>query len=171
MEHTIDAIQSTADLGMFWLATIVFVGTYLIIMTEKINRAIIALLGAGLLIIVGVLSQEEAIRGIDFGTLGLLAGMMVIVNITTKTGVFQYLAIWSAKKSKASPWGLLLILSVVTALCSALLDNVTTVLLIVPVIINITRELKVSAYPYLFSAIFASNIGGTATLTVIRQTS
>jgi Na+/H+ antiporter NhaD/arsenite permease-like protein len=164
MDHTIDAIQSTSDLGMFWLATIVFVGTYLIIMTEKINRAIIALLGAGLLIIVGVLSQEEAIRGIDFGTLGLLAGMMVIVNITTKTGVFQYLAIWSAKKSKASPWGLLLILSVVTALCSALLDNVTTVLLIVPVIINITRELKVSAYPYLFSAIFASNIGGTATL-------
>lgn len=149
---------------LFWLATALFVGTYIIIMTEKINRAIVALLGAGAVIIFGVLNQDQAIYAVDFNTLGLLAGMMVIVNVTTKTGVFQYLAIWSAKKSKASPWGLLVILSLVTALCSALLDNVTTVLLITPVIINITRELKVTPYPYLFSAIFSSNIGGTATL-------
>jgi len=90
--------------------------------------------------------------------------MMVIVAITRQSGVFQYLAIWSAKKVKADPWGVLLMLSLVTAVASALLDNVTTVLLIIPVALLITEELRVSPYPYLFSMIFASNIGGTSTL-------
>jgi Na+/H+ antiporter NhaD/arsenite permease-like protein len=147
-----------------WLSTLLFVGTYLVIMTEKVNRAIVSLLGAGLMILLGVLTQEAAIRGVDFNTLGLLTGMMVIVAITRKSGVFQYVAIWSAKRANASPWGILLMLSFVTALFSALLDNVTTVLLIVPVTLLITEELKVSPYPYLFSEIFASNIGGTSTL-------
>ncbi|MBK8508528.1 MAG: ArsB/NhaD family transporter [Candidatus Competibacteraceae bacterium] len=147
-----------------WFAAILFLLTYVVIMTERINRAIIALLAAGLMIFGGVLNQEAAIRGIDFNTIGLLIGMMAIVAITRQSGVFQYLAIWSAKKVKADPWGVLVMLSLVTAVASALLDNVTTVLLIIPVALLITEELKVSAYPYLFSMIFASNIGGTSTL-------
>ena len=147
-----------------WVASILFVGTYLVIMSEKINRAIVALLGAGLMILMGVLNQQAAVRGIDFNTLGLLTGMMVIVAVTRKTGVFQYVAIWSAKKVNAQPWGIILMLSTVTALFSALLDNVTTVLLVAPVILLITEELNVKPYPYLFSTIFASNIGGTSTL-------
>ncbi len=147
-----------------WVSTILFVLTYAVIITEKVNRAIISLFGAGLMITVGVLNQEQAVRGVDFNTLGLLTGMMVIVAITRRCGVFQYVAVWSAKKVEARPWGILLMLSVVTAVFSALLDNVTTVLLIVPVTLLITEELKVNPYPFLFAEIFSSNIGGTATL-------
>ena len=152
------------DLSPLWVATTLFVGTYLVIMSDKLNRAIVALLGAGLLILVGVLRQHEAIAAVDFNTLGLLLGMMLIVNITRRSGLFQYVAIWSAKKVDARPWGILLTLSIVTAVFSAFLDNVTTVLLTVPVTLHITSELKVKPYPYLFAQIFASNIGGTATL-------
>ena len=116
------------------------------------------------MIILGVLNQEAAIRGIDFNTIGLLIGMMLIVAITRQSGIFQYMAIWSAKKVNANPWGILVMISLVTAVTSAFLDNVTTVLLVVPVTLLITEELKVNPYPYLFSMIFSSNIGGTATL-------
>jgi Na+/H+ antiporter NhaD/arsenite permease-like protein len=148
----------------FWVSSILFVATYAVIVSEKFNRAIVSLLGASLMITLGVLNQETAISGIDFNTLGLLSGMMVIVAITKRSGVFQYVAVWSAKKVQARPWGILLMLSVVTALFSALLDNVTTVLLIAPVTLLISHELKLSPYPFLFAEIFASNIGGTSTL-------
>ena len=159
-------LASTVIFGLnpMWYAAILFILTYVVIMTERINRAIVSLLAAGLMIFGGVLNQEAAVRGIDFNTIGLLIGMMVIVAITRQSGVFQYVAIWSAKKVNASPWGILAMLSVVTAVVSAFLDNVTTVLLIVPVALLITEELKVKAYPYLFSMIVFSNIGGTATL-------
>jgi Na+/H+ antiporter NhaD/arsenite permease-like protein len=147
-----------------WVAAILFVGAYVVIMSDKINRAIVALVGAAAVILVGVLSQDEAMASVDWNTLGLLLGMMLIVNITRRCGLFQYLAIWSAKKAKARPWGVMVMLSVVTAVLSALLDNVTTVLLTVPVTLLITEELRVKPYPYLFAQIFASNIGGTATL-------
>ncbi len=147
-----------------WVSGVVFVITYAVIISERVNRAIVALLGAGLMIFSGVLNQQAAVRGVDFNTLGLLAGMMVIVAITRRCGVFQYIAIWSAKKVRADPWGILLMLSLVTAFFSAFLDNVTTVLLIAPVTLLITEELKVNPYPYLFSEILFSNIGGTATL-------
>ncbi len=147
-----------------WLSTILFVVTYAVIVTEKINRAIVSLIGAGLMITLGVLNQEAAIRGIDFNTLGLLTGMMVIVAISRRSGVFQYVAVWSAKKVHARPWGILVMLSLVTAVFSALLDNVTTVLLVAPVTLLITEELEINPYPFLFAEIFASNIGGTATL-------
>ena len=147
-----------------WASSILFIATYAIIVTEKVNRAIVSLLGASLMITLGVLNQETAISGIDFNTLGLLSGMMVIVAVTKRSGVFQFVAVWSAKKVQARPWGILLMLSVVTALFSALLDNVTTVLLIAPVTLLICHELKMSPYPFLFAEIFASNIGGTATL-------
>ena len=151
-------------LSPLWVATTLFVVTYLVIMSDKLNRAIVALLGAGLLILAGVLNQEEAMGAVDWNTLGLLLGMMLIVNITRRSGLFQYVAIWSAKKVDARPWGILLMMSTVTAVFSAFLDNVTTVLLTVPVTLLITDELKVKPYPYLFAQIFASNIGGTATL-------
>jgi Na+/H+ antiporter NhaD/arsenite permease-like protein len=133
-------------------------------MTEKLNRAIVALLGAGLMISLGLINQEEAVRGIDFNTLALLTGMMLIVAISRRCGIFQYVAIVSAKTARASPAGILVMLAIVTAMISALLDNVTTVLLIAPVTLVICRELNVKAYPFLFSEIMASNIGGTATL-------
>jgi Na+/H+ antiporter NhaD/arsenite permease-like protein len=147
-----------------WVSSILFVATYALIVSEKINRAIVAGLGAALMVSLGVLNQQTAISGIDFNTLGLLTGMMVIVAITRDSGVFQYVAVWSAKKVRASPWGILLTLSLVTAVFSSLLDNVTTVLLIAPVTLLICHELKINPYPFLFAEIFASNIGGTATL-------
>src|SRR5512134_446882 len=146
------------------IAVGVLVATYAAVMSEKVNRSIVALLGALLMIALGILTQEQAIDGIDFNTIGLLVGMMIIVSITRKCGVFEYLAIWSAKLVRASPAGILAMLAVVTAVASALLDNVTTVLLVVPVTLIITEQLKVNPYPFLFSQILASNIGGTATL-------
>ncbi len=151
-------------LNPMWVAAILFAITYVVVMTEKVNRAIVSLLAAGLMIVLGVLNQEAAIRGIDFNTIGLLIGMMVIVAITRQSGVFQFMAIWAAKKVDARPWGILVMIALVTAVTSALLDNVTTVLLVAPVTLLITEELKVSPYPYLFAMIFSSNIGGTATL-------
>ena len=147
-----------------WVSVLLFVATYVAIVVDRVNRAIVAGLGASLMITLGVLNQQTAISGIDFNTLGLLAGMMVIVAITRSCGIFQYVAIWSAKKVMANPWGILVMLSLVTAFFSSLLDNVTTVLLIAPVTLLICHELKIDPYPFLFAEIFASNIGGTATL-------
>lgn len=148
-----------------WIAGVIFVVTYGIIMTEKYNRAVVALLGGGCMVLFGVYpNQGAAVAGIDWNTISLLTGMMVIVAVTRRTGIFQYLAIWSAKKVKARPWGILVMLSIVTAVLSALLDNVTTVLLIVPVTLLITEELEIKPYPFLFAEILFSNIGGTATL-------
>jgi Na+/H+ antiporter NhaD/arsenite permease-like protein len=145
-------------------ASVVFAAVYLLVITEKVNRAVLALLGAALMILGGLITQEAALSGVDFNTIGLLLGMMVIVGVAGKSGVFQYLAIWSAKKVHARPAGVLIMLSLVTVLLSALLDNVTTVLLIVPVTLLITEELRVKPYPFLVSEILFSNIGGTATL-------
>lgn len=151
-------------LDPLWTSTALLIATYVVIMTERVNRAIVAGIGACLMIVLGVLNQEAAIAGVDFNTIMLLAGMMLIVGVTKQSGMFQYIAIWSAKKANANPAGILLALSVATAAISAFLDNVTTVLLVVPVTIAITRELKVPSYPFLFSEVLASNIGGTATL-------
>ncbi len=147
-----------------WLAVGILLLTYLAIMTERLNRAIVALLGAVIVISSGILTQEQAVSGIDFNTIGLLTGMMVIVGIARKSGIFEYLAIWAAKRARGSPTGILAVLVVVTAVFSALLDNVTTVMLIVPVTLVICSQLKVPAYPFLLSQVLASNIGGTATL-------
>lgn len=147
-----------------WVSVAILLVTYAVIVSERVNRAIIALLGAGLMIELGVLDQVEAVKGIDFNTIALLTGMMILVAISRKSGMFQYLAVWAAKRAKAEPWGILLLLIIVTAFLSALLDNVTTVLLIVPVTLAIAKDLDVPAYPFLFAEIFASNIGGAATL-------
>ncbi|MBP5616047.1 MAG: ArsB/NhaD family transporter [Alphaproteobacteria bacterium] len=145
-------------------AVSVLIVCYVFLITEKLNRAVTVLLGASALIVLKVLTQKSAISGIDFNTILLLIGMMVIVGIAEKSGMFQALAILSAKVVKASPRGILLMFGVLTAVLSALLDNVTTVLLIVPITLDLTRALKLNPMPYLLLEIFTSNIGGTATL-------
>ncbi len=147
-----------------WLSSIILVVTYVILLSEKINRTVVVLLGAGLAIVTGVINQEQAIAGIDFNTIGLLTGMMIVVSVTRASGVFEFVAIWSTKKVKADPMGILIALSIVTAVFSAFLDNLTTVLLVVPVALLIVEKLDVSPYPFLFSQILAANVGGTATL-------
>lgn len=148
--------------------TILAVGIFLIaygfIISEKIHRTIVAMIGGILMVILGIVDQETALHHIDFNTLGLLIGMMIMVNITAETGLFKYIAIWAAKKAKGHPIRILISLTVITALSSAFLDNVTTVLLMVPVTFSITRQLRVNPFPYLFAQILASNIGGTATM-------
>lgn len=144
-------------------ATILLI-TYLLVISDRFDRSIIAILGGGAMILTGVLSQDEAIRGVDFNTIALLTGMMVLVSIARRSGIFEFLAISSAQLVKASPAGILALLAVVTAVVSALLDNVTTVLLIAPVTLSITQRLRVAPFPFLFSEVLASNIGGTATL-------
>ena len=146
------------------VAIVIFVAAYALIISEKVHRTIVGLFGAMLMILFGILDQETAVHHIDFNTLGLLMGMMIIVNITSETGLFNFLAIWAAQKVKARPIALLVVLSSITMICSALLDNVTTVLLTVPITFSITSQLKVDVMPYLISQILASNIGGTATL-------
>ena len=146
------------------IAVVIFIAAYALIISEKVHRTIVGICGAMLMIIFGIISQETAIHHIDFNTLGLLMGMMIIVNITSETGLFNFLAIWAAKKVKAQPVKLLVALSALTAVCSGLLDNVTTVLLTVPITFNIAAQLKVDVKPFLMAQIISSNIGGTATL-------
>ena len=146
------------------VSTVVLCITYAVIIWDKLNRAIVALLGATAMVFIGTLDQVEALKGVDWNTIGLLTGMMILVSISRRSGMFQYLAIWSAQKAKAKPAGILLLLQLTTAVLSAFLDNVTTVLLVVPVTLAITKELEVPPYPFLFAEVFASNIGGTATL-------
>ena len=114
-------------------AAAVLVVCYLILFTEKLNRAVVTLLFATVMIFFGILTQDQAFAGIDFNTISLLVGMMVIINITEKSGLFQFVAVWGAKKVRAHPVGIMAVLTAVTAFFSAFLDNVTTVLLIVPV--------------------------------------
>lgn len=146
------------------LAAVIFLLTYLLIITEKIHRTIVAMIGASLMIILGIVSQHAAVEHIDFNTIGLLIGMMMIVSVTAETGLFKFIAIWSAQKVKGQPLALLAVLGLITAVGSAFLDNVTTVLLMVPVTFSITRELNIVPVPFLLTEILMSNIGGTATM-------
>ncbi len=151
-------------LDPMWVSMTVLAVTYAFIIAGRLNRAVVALIGAAVVVIVGALDQDEAVKGIDWDTIGLVTGMMILVAISRRSGLFQYLAIWSAQRVKARPAGILLTLQIATALLSAVLNNVSTVLLIVPVTLAITEELEVSAFPFLLAEVFASNIGGTATL-------
>ena len=116
------------------------------------------------MVLTGILSQEDAFGAIDFNTLGLLISMMVIVFITQRTGVFQYLAIKACKISKGEPWLILALMSLITGVLSAFLDNVTTILLILPITLSVAKDLKLKPVPFIISEVFASNVGGTATL-------
>ena len=147
-----------------WAAVAVLAVTYAAIIAGRHNRAVVALIGAAVVVIIGALDQDEAVKGIDWDTIGLLTGMMILVSISRRSGLFQYLAISSAQRVKASPAGILLMLQLVTALLSAVLNKVSTVLLIVPVTLAIVEELDLPPFPFLFAEVFAANIGGTATL-------
>ncbi|UUZ84463.1 ArsB/NhaD family transporter [Paenibacillus sp. P26] len=147
-----------------FIAIGLFLAAYGLIISEKIHRTIVAMAGGIVMVALGIVNQETALHHIDFNTLGPLVGMMMIVGITAETGLFKYIAIWAAKKVGGHPVRILVALSVVTAVGSAFLDNVTTVLLMVPVTFSITRQPRVTPIPFLISQIMASNIGGTATL-------
>lgn len=147
-----------------WVAIAIFVASYIAIATEKIDRTVVALVGAALMLIVGSIDQADAFLHIDLNVIFLLAGMMIIVNIIKRSGLFEWLAISSAKLSKGRPLLLLIVLSLLTAVISAFLDNVTTVLLIAPITLLIAGTLRVDPLPFLISEALASNIGGTATL-------
>jgi Na+/H+ antiporter NhaD/arsenite permease-like protein len=142
----------------------IFVVAYALIASERFDRTLVALLGGLLVVVLGVIDQEEAFAGIDFNVIFLLAGMMILAGGLSKTGFFEYVAGLAIHRSRGEPFRLLVMLSLATALLAAVLDNVTTVVLLTPVTLSIARTLKVSPFPYLISQIFASNIGGTATL-------
>ncbi len=146
------------------LALAIFFASYIFIVSERIHRTKIALMGGVLLVMFHVISQAEAFSFIDFNTIGLLTGMMLLISVLNDTGAFSWIAIVIAKRTGGDGWKILLWFSVFTALASALLDNVTTVLLIAPITILIAEMLDISPFPFLIAEILASNIGGTATL-------
>ena len=146
------------------IALIIFITTLVFVSLEKINRTVIALSGALLFILLKILTQQEAFLSIDFNTIGLLTGMMVMVSIIKRTGLFQYLAIKISKLAHGNIFYLLFFLSVITGILSSILDNVTTIILIVPITLAICENLQISPVPLVLSEIFASNIGGAATL-------
>ena len=151
------SLTSLFALGVF----IIVLG---LIISEKLHRTVAAMAGVVVLLLVRILTPSQALQYVDFNTLLVLMGMMIVVSIVKKTGVFEYLAIIAAKKAKGDPWRIIVFLCVVTALISAFLDNVTTVLLIVPMTFVITKKLNMNPMPFLIPEILASNIGGTATL-------
>ncbi|MCX2932850.1 ArsB/NhaD family transporter [Mycobacterium sp. CVI_P3] len=150
------------------VALAVFAVAYLLIATERINKVKAALGGAAVVVALGVVGSDDIFysheTGIDWNVIFLLLGMMVIVGVLRQTGVFEYTAIWAAKRAKGSPLRIMILLALITAAASALLDNVTTVLLIVPVTLLVCERLSVNPVPFLLAEVFASNIGGTATL-------
>jgi Na+/H+ antiporter NhaD/arsenite permease-like protein len=154
--------------GAIAAAILIFLGAYSLIISEKVHRTTVSIFASALMILFGIFmgfySQEEAIRMVDFNTIGLLVGMMIIVGIAKDTGLFQYVAIKTAKFAKGDPWKIMLTFALITAVFSALLDNVTTILLMVPMTLVICDNLRVNPIPFLFVEIFLSNIGGTATL-------
>ena len=150
------------------LALIVFVGVYVLIATEYVHRVPAALGGAAAMVVIGAVRGEEMFfsseTGIDWNVIFLLFGMMVIVGLLRRTGVFEFLAIWAAQRSRARPFRMMALLVLVTALASALLDNVTTVLLVAPVTLLVCERLKLDPVPFLLAEAMSSNIGGAATL-------
>lgn len=145
-------------------ALVVFILTFTLITTEKLPNALAAMFGGFLLIAFHILSQEEAIEFIDWDTIGLLCGMMITVAVMRKSGLFEYIAIKGIKITGGNPWRILVVLSVVTALLSAFLDNVTTVLIVVPLTFAVADTININPLPLLISEVLFSNIGGTATL-------
>jgi len=169
-----DLIHSFVSAHNVLISAGLLILAYIFIATEKIPKVTIALLGAGITIFLGLVSQTRVLDGvlnptyfvqyIDFNVIFLLVSMMIIVNITTRSGVFSYLANELLKMTKGHPVLILIALGIFTAVVSAFLDNVTTVILIMPITFAIARKLEIDPIPYLLTEVFASNIGGTATL-------
>lgn len=151
------------DIAQIFSVT-VFIIVMALIISEKIHRATAALAGGIILILSGIISFDEGIEAIDFNTLGILLGMMLFVAVVKESGLFEFMAIKAAKIAKGDPWRIMVAFMIITAIFSAFLDNVTTVLLMGPMTITICRILKTNPIPFLMTEILASNIGGTATL-------
>jgi Na+/H+ antiporter NhaD/arsenite permease-like protein len=147
-----------------WLAGGIFLITYALIVTERVHRTLAALLGGIAMMLLGVVSQEQAFHAVDWNVIFLLAGMMAIANVLRETGFFQWIAVQAVRLGRGNPFWILVILSLVTAFTSGLLDNVTIVVLIAPVTLFVAASLKISPMPFLIAEILASNIGGAATL-------
>ncbi|MFV1859246.1 MAG: SLC13 family permease, partial [Anaerolineales bacterium] len=147
-----------------WVAGGIFLITFALIVSDRVHRTVSALLGGIAMILLGVLSQETAFDAVDWNVIFLLAGMMIIANVLRETGLFQWIAVQSVRLGKGDPFRILIILVVVTAITSAFLDNVTVVILVVPVTLVLAASLGVSPLPFLIAEILASNIGGAATL-------
>jgi Na+/H+ antiporter NhaD/arsenite permease-like protein len=150
------------------LALAIFVGAFWFIATERANKVKIVLIAAGLMTVLGLAPGEEvfysAHKGIDWNVIFLLLGMMIIVGVIKQTGLFDFLAIWAAKRSRGNPFRLMVMLMVITAVASPLLDNVTIIMLVAPVTIVVCDRLRIPAQPFLIAEVLASNIGGAATL-------
>lgn len=142
----------------------IFLIALAVIISEKVHRAVVALVGAALVLMIGLMPFDEALTHIDFNTLGVLFGMMLFISVVKMSGLFEYLAVACAHLAKGQPWMIMVLFVLLTAVLSAFLDNVTTVLLIGPMTLNICKMLKVNPVPYFLTEIMASNIGGTATL-------
>lgn len=147
-----------------YLSVLVFIIAYALIIWDRYDRSAVALTGALLMVLLGVISQEKAFEYIDFNTIGLLIGMMLIVNIIKRTGVFEYIAIKLVKLAGAEPLRIIFFISLATGILSAFLDNVTTIVLILPVTLSIARDMKLNPIPFIISEVFASNVGGASTL-------
>lgn len=146
------------------IALVIFVLVIAVIVSEKLHRAACALIGAMLLVLIGILEPAEALEFIDFNTIGVLLGMMMFVAVVKNSGIFEYLAVKSARIAKGDPWKIMVYFMIITAVLSAFLDNVTTVLLIGPMTFSICQKLELNPIPYLMTQIISSNVGGTATL-------
>lgn len=146
------------------VAVAVFLIVILLIITERVHRTAAAMAGAMVLILTGVMSADKALSYIDFNTIGVLVGMMIFVAIVRRSGMFEYIAVRAAKAVHGDPWKIMVAFTLITAVLSAILDNVTTVLLVGPMSIAIARMLKIDPVPFLMGQILASNVGGTATL-------
>src|SRR5918993_2534453 len=146
------------------IATIIFLVTYAVIISERLNRTVVALAGSALMIAFGVLNQEEALQAIDANTIALLVSMMIMVNVLRQTGIFRFAAWGTAVALRGDPWRMMVGFALFTAVASALLDNVTTILLMLPVTIAICDDLELDPRPFMITQVIASNFGGTATL-------
>ena len=146
------------------IALAIFVAVIGVIVSEKLHRAACALIGAMLLILIGILEPIEALGFIDFNTIGVLIGMMMFVAVVKNSGIFEYLAVKAARIAKGNPWRIMVYFMIITAVLSAFLDNVTTVLLIGPMTFSICKTLDLNPIPFLMTQIISSNVGGTATL-------
>lgn len=146
------------------IAVAVFLIVILLIISERVHRTAAAMAGAMVLILTGVMSADKALSYIDFNTIGVLVGMMIFVAIVRQSGMFEYIAVRAAKAVHGDPWKIMVAFTLITAMLSAILDNVTTVLLVGPMSIAIARMLKIDPVPFLMGQILASNVGGTATL-------
>ena len=146
------------------IAVGIFIGTYILIITEVINKMLASLIGAFLLILTGILSQDIALRAIDWNVIFFLIGMMLVIAVLRRTGIFMYIAIKTAKLARGNPLLIMMLMFVVTAFSSAFLGSVTSIMILIPIILLICNELKITPVPYIITMVVASNMGGAATM-------